>query len=65
MGFNLRERNTSFLAKNFLDIKFSKGLLPVGMRQSLPVSVLVIEITMTFVKTFGLAIIGKRNEESG
>ncbi len=41
MGFNLRERNTSFLAKNSLDIKFSKGLFPVGMRQSLPVSVLL------------------------
>ena len=41
MGFNLRERNTSFLAKNFLDIKFLEGLFPVGMRQSLPVSVLL------------------------
>ena len=41
MGFSLRKRNTSFLAKNFLDIKFSKGLFPVGMRQSLPVSVLL------------------------
>jgi hypothetical protein len=41
MGFNLRERNTSFLAKNFLDIKFSKNLFLVGMRQSLPVSVLL------------------------
>jgi hypothetical protein len=39
MGFSLRERNTSFLAKNFLDIEFSKSLFLLGMRQVLPLSV--------------------------